>query len=141
MGWPIAAFVATTLLGINEQRKQVRATREANKLQQRIADVKASRERSKLLAEARIKRARLANLAVQGGVGDSSSAIAGQSQITSQAASGVSFLDQIQTLGKQSNAFMQDAADAGSRANLFGTIAGVSGNIADRTGAWEKLFN
>lgn len=141
MGWFIPALIGlSTVASIDAERKATRRQRRANKLQQRIADVKASRERRRMIAEARVKRAQLANAAELTGVSESSGAIAGQGNIQSQAASNISFLDQVQTLNTQSNAFMQSAANASSNANAFSAIAGVATNVANQTGAWEKLF-
>ena len=137
-------LVGLTLFGtgasIMQGRSAARASRKSNELQQRIADIKAQRERVKLVGEARRKRAALAQSAELSGVAGSSGALAGQSGISSQAASGLSFLDQVGSLGRQSNVFAQQSANASSRGQMFGAVAGVAGSFATATGAWEKMM-
>ena len=144
IGGPAGAMVGASIGGgvesIQETKKATRAQRASNDMQQRIADVKAQRERTRLIAETRRKRATLANQAELSGVGGSTGAIAGQSGLQSQAASGLSFLDQVQSLGQQSNIFLNQAAGAQSRAATSSAIAGVAGQFATATGAYKKLF-
>ena len=137
----LIASVLGTAASIDQSRTAARRTRKANKLQQRIADVKAQRERVKTIADARKVRASQAQSAELTGVSGSSGAIAAQSSATSQAASNISFLDQVSSLGKESNMFLNRAATAQSNAGTFNAVAGVASSFADKTGAWDKLFN
>ena len=118
-------FAAASLvlggLGLIQSQRAASASRKANRLQQRIADVKAQRERVRLVAEARRRRATLANQAELTGVSGSSGAIGGQQGVTQQAASGISFLDQVSSSGQQANIFAQRAADRRSVGNIFAT--------------------
>jgi len=139
--WVLPAILATsTVASIEQSRQASKRQRRANELNQRIADIKAQRERVKLISEARRKSALLAQQAELTGVAGSAGAIGGQMGVTAQAASGLSFLDQVSQLGKQANIFTQRAADAQSRAGMFGAVAGLAGTAATATGAWEKLF-
>ena len=137
----LIASMFGTAASIDQSRTAARRTRKANKLQQRIADVKAQRERVRAIADARKVRASQAQGAELTGVSGSSGAIAAQSSATSQAASNISFLDQVSSLGKESNMFLNRAATAQSNAGTFSAIAGLSSSVAAKTGAWDKLFN
>jgi hypothetical protein len=120
MAFPFAAIALGSLfLSHQQSNKAERANKTERQLQQRMADVKASREKSKLLREARRTRATLAQNAVNTGVSGSSGATAGQSGVRSQLASGVSFLDQVQSLSQTSNIFAQKAADARATGSAF----------------------
>jgi hypothetical protein len=139
--WVLPAIFATaTVAQIDQSRQASRRQKRANVLNQRIADIKAQRERVRLIGEARRKAALLAQQAELTGVAGSSGAIGGQMGVTAQAASGLSFLDQVSQLGTQANIFTQKAADAQSRGAMFGAVAGLAGQGMAYTGAWEKLF-
>ncbi len=129
-----ALSIGLTGLGILQSSKAASASRRERRLQQRIADVKAQRERVKLVSEARRKRAQLAQQAEVGGVSGSSSAVTGQSGVTQQAASGLSFLDTVHGLGKQGNIFAQQSANLQSSASLFGTLGDLSMDVNKRFG-------
>jgi hypothetical protein len=140
MAFPFAAIaLAGTFLSHQQGQKAARANKTQQELQQRISDVKASREKSKLLREARRTRATLAQNAVNTGVSGSSGATAGQSGVRSQLASGVSFLDQVQSLSQTSNIFAQKAADARGNQKILDTLAGFSLKAAEVSGDWANL--
>ena len=120
--------IALSILGVGtaaqiaQGEESRRQSRKANLIQQRIEAVKAQRERVRLIAEARRKRAALAAQAEMTGVSGSSGAIGGQQQLVGQAASGLSFLDTTARLSSQRNIFLQRSADASSRAAAFGAL-------------------
>jgi hypothetical protein len=117
--WIIGVGTAAQVV---EGRRARKESRRANIVQERIASMQAQRERVKLLAEARRKRATLQAQAEMGGVSMSAGAIGGQQQLTGQAAAGLSFLDQTQQLSTQRNIFLQRSADATARASAFGAL-------------------
>lgn len=140
MGIGVALAIAGTLLGHQKGKIAERANKKQNELQQRLADVRASKEKSKLLREARRAKASLANSAVFSGASGSSGATAGQSGLTSQAASGISFLDQVQSLSQTSNIFAQKAADARSNQGIANTLTGLAMKGASVSGEWANLI-
>lgn len=82
--------------------KTARRERAANlRRQQRLQDIRAQRERVRIVRTARIAAAESAVTAQAQGAGGSSSAATAQSGITAQAAGNISFLNQVQDLNQQ----------------------------------------
>jgi len=108
--------------GAISQRKAAKAQAKAQRTQQRIADIKAARERRSQVAEARRARAQIESQAGVSGIQGSSGAIGAQSSVQSQLASNLSFLDNVQSLSQQTSIFNQQAAKAQSNAATAGAI-------------------
>jgi len=108
--------------GAISQRKAAKAQAAAQRTQQRIADIKASRERRKQVAQARQARAQIESQAGAAGIAGSSGAIGAESSVQSQLGSNLSFLDQVQSLSQQTSIFNQQAAKAQSNAATAGAI-------------------
>ena len=111
-----AAATAATAYSAYEGAQASRDQRRANKLQERIQDVKAARERRSMLAKARVDQASILAQGQGQGGGQSSGVVSGAGQANTQAASGISFLNQVQDLTKQQSIFNQKAADHNRRA-------------------------
>ena len=140
--WVLPALFATsTATSLYQQREASKDAKKARAAQQRIADVKAAKERSALLREARVRRARLANMAAQGGLQDASGAISGQQMVSQSAMSNVSFLDTVSRLGQESNYFLQQSADATSKASAWAQLGDIANSGANIRGDWEKLLS
>lgn len=112
------------------QRKAAKSQEKSNDLQQRIQDVRAARERRKLVSQARINAADIQSAGQGAGAGQSSSVFQGAQQQSTQAASGISFLNQVQDLTNQQSVFNQQAASSSSTANIFGAIGGTAKGVA-----------
>lgn len=118
MGWvaPVLGVVGT-VLSINEsskarkqQKQQFEAEQASQRTQQKIADLRAGRERKKAIAQEQIARAQQISGAFGAGA-QSSSALAGAlSSSTAQLASNLTFSSVIQNLSQQASIFNIDAA-------------------------------
>lgn len=142
------AAVASLALGaasfVSQRRAAKKAasnTKKARATQQRIADQKAARDRTRAVREARVKRAQLQVRAEGAGVAGASGAVAGEQSITSQLASNLGFSQQIQGLGQQATAFNQQAASAQGQAATAGAIGGVAQSIFQTAGGFKTIFN
>lgn len=121
-------FTASTLYGINEQKKAGEAQAQSQQAQKRMSEIDAQKQRIAQVREARIRRAQI--LASKGGTGPGTSAIVGgMSAITSQERSNIGTINQTQDLASQASAYNQQAADAASRAGVAGAVANVTNTL------------
>mgnify|MGYP000280059944 CR=1 FL=1 len=120
-----AATLATTVYSAYQQNKASKARKKENALSRRIQDVQAARERRKLVGQARVARAQATAQAEGAGAGSTSGAVIGTGTISTQAGTGVSFLNTVQDLTNQKSIFSQQAASAGDKANLANSANGV----------------
>lgn len=138
---PLTIAVATAAVGTAasvHQSAQARSEqRKAARVERRIQDVKAARERRRAIREARIARADVEAGAQATGAGTSSGAITGSGTIGTQLASNLSFLDQASELQTQSSIFRQKAANFSGRAQDFGAVSNIAlttGSLFGRSG-------
>lgn len=130
----VAAF--TAVASAQQQRKSAKQQRRAIKAQQRIADVKAEKERTSQLRRARAARASvLANIAASGAAG-SSAQVGGLGQIQGQLAGNLQFADKTQVLSREASSANLAAARAEGQAALFSTAASSVSTLGD-----AGLFN
>ena len=87
-------------LGIIGGLNQASAQKHALAAQQRMADMKAQRERIQQIRESRIKRAQIEQSAANTGAADSSSAQAGAGAVESQLAGNIGYLNEQQGQAK-----------------------------------------
>ena len=121
----IISALATTA-SVVSQRQAARAQKKARRVQSRMADIEAQRERQQQVREARIKRAQLAAGAQASGVENTSSLAGAQSGLQTQLASNLSFINTTQQMGNQASGYLQKAADYSSMGNLFGAVGQVT---------------
>lgn len=115
--------IATTAISIMQSEKARQAQEEAREKQQTMAEIKAEREKTQAIREARIKRARIANIAGQTGVELSSGAQGAQAVIGSQLGSRLGFQE---TQTGFARAISQDLSEASSLQGSAATLQGIS---------------
>jgi len=133
MGWIAPAVsVVGTVMGLNESRKQSKQQaaaaadqRRAQRLEQRIADVRAARERRQGLAAEQKARAQQTAAAFAAGAADSSALQGALGASRSQVASNVGFNSMIGDLSGQVSIFNISAANHQSKAATHGAMAGL----------------
>ena len=124
-------FGATsTALSIQQQRKATKMRGRSLAAQQRIADIKAARARTKAVREARIRRAEVLTGAQATGTGDTSAAAGAVGSVQSQLGANLSFLDRVGAISRESSIFQQKAVTAGGRAETASAIGGIGFTVA-----------
>jgi hypothetical protein len=123
----ISAVIAAgaTVKSMNEQKKAGRAQAAASNTQIQMQRTKATRERRQSIRANIAARARMRNQAELTGVAGSSGAEGGTSSVSSQGGSNLGFSSQMSGLGQQFTAFSGQAAQASSRASMFGSLANL----------------
>jgi len=143
-----AVYVAVAGLAVAaySANKQAKATKKAAKerkksiaAQQRIADLKASRERVRAVREARVKRGMLAARAAGGGVSGASGAQAGQQGVISQLSGNLAFSQKVQDFGQQASLYNQNAADAQESSAKWGAIGGFGQSMFSAAGGFSTI--
>ena len=120
-------FSAVGAIGsVVSQQKSYKAQRKAKRVQSRMADLQAQRERQNQIREERIRRAQIEAGAEATGAGDTSSAIGSQGSLRTQLGANLSFINTTQQLGKQASGYLDQAAQSQASGSLFGTIGGVA---------------
>mgnify|MGYP003629901370 CR=1 FL=1 len=123
----ISAVIAAgaTVKSMNEQKKAGRAQAAASNTQIQMQKTKATRERRQSIRANIAARARMRNQAELTGVAGSSGAEGGSSSVSSQGGANLGFSSQMSGLGQQFTAFSGQAAQATSRASMFGSLANL----------------
>ena len=119
--------------------QSARQQKKARRVQSRMADIEAQRQRQAQVREARIKRAQLTAGAQASGVENTSSLAGAQSGLQTELASNLSFINTTQQMGNQASGYLQRAADYGSMGNLFGAVGKVSNKFVTPD-AYANLF-
>ena len=144
MGVETLISVGFGLYQVNEQRKAVKAEKKradklqkAEKVKQRISDVRAQREQRQVLARARIQQANLEAGGFASGIGGGSSALLGSiGSLQSTVAGNQGFANSLSDAANQVSIFNEQAAAAGTDA-LSSTgralLADKVGSIFDGT--------
>ena len=131
---------AVALVGnVVETRKAGKAQKRAIEVQQRQADIQASRDRYSAIRQARIQRGQVEQAGVSGGVGGSSGVIGAVGGLQSSLASELGTQGQMQQLGARGSMFAQKAADAQSNAAIYGAVGGFAGSIFTDLGGFKAL--
>lgn len=135
--------VASAINQYQQGQKAEKAQKQAQAMSQRQSEAEAQRERIKQAREARIRRARiLAATGTEGG--GASQAAAAVSSVTSQEASNIGHINVIQDFSRQISAYNQKALNAQSKAQTWGTIGNLAGdifNMADGPGQVKDYYN
>lgn len=96
----VAAAVAGTVVSVKGQEAAADAQAQSQKLQGRLNDIRAQRDKTQQIREARMKRAIIEQNAANSGAGDSSSALGGAGEVTSNLASNIAYINTQQDYGK-----------------------------------------
>jgi len=121
-----AISVGTSVYSAIQQDEAARAQRRSLQLQQRIADIKAARERVKLARESRVAREQTRQASATGGTTGSTGALSAAGAVSTQFAAGTSFLNQVQSLAGQASIFEQRAVSATGRAAVAGAVSSLA---------------
>lgn len=123
----ISAVVGTvaTISSLEEQRKSARA-------QQRQQQIATQRSQRQAVREAQIRRAQAQATAQAAGAVGGSGLAGGLSSLQSQVGAGLGYSTQMSGLS-------QEISMANYRANLYGGIAGLSGNVFQYEGGTSEL--
>jgi len=117
---------AAQITSIDEQKRSGRNQIRASKAQQRLQDIKATRERRAQFRQAQKAQAEIIAGGVASGTSKSSSVKQGVGSVQTQLASNISFLDETIGLNRETSIFNQKAADASSRAATADAIFDTS---------------
>lgn len=129
-----AVGLATTAYGASQQQMAGGEQRKALREQQRIAEIRSQREIRDQVRQERIKRATILQSGENVGAAESSGALGGAGSVTSQAASNISFLDQIGAASARSNIFQTKAVDFAESASIFKGVGSFASTFAGPEG-------
>jgi hypothetical protein len=115
--------------------------KKANKAQQQQVNLQAARQRRDAIRAARLANAQAVVTAENQGASTSSSAVGGQSSITSQLNSNLSFLDQYGTLSDQASAALGKAQTWEHRSKNGSAAAGLGMFAVSHSQQIEAGFN
>lgn len=125
-----AVVTATsTVASMNQQKRAGKAQAAATQTQIQMQRTKASRERRQSIRTTLAARQRMKNQAELTGAGQSSGFFGGSSSVSSQQGSNLGFSSQMSGLGQQYTDFSGQAAQASSKAAMFGSLASLGGQV------------
>ena len=130
----LAVGAAGTYMSYKQQKKQAKFQKRAQAAQRAQDNMRAARERREAIRNARIAAAEITQNAANQGVGSSSAALGGLGSIESQLNQGLSFLDGMNTLADQASRNLGKAADAGTAAGMWGSVAGLGMQVFSSAG-------
>lgn len=129
-GAQAAFFIVTTAISIKQSRDASAARERAAEQRQQVQQQRNFRRKQQELRRARAARAQQIAQGEASGVGLGSSPVQGVTSSTqAQAASNVSFLDNLNRAGAEITDAQMDAQDAQQTANIFGELAGSTQQI------------
>jgi hypothetical protein len=130
----VVAISATVYSGV-QQRRAATASRRAERLRQRQAELAAARERRQAIKNARISRASIEAQAGNTGLTGASSAEGAMGAVISGLNENLSFLDRSGQMARKINAANNAAASYTQRAALGGAVAGIATGFGEMYGA------
>lgn len=129
-GAQAALFIVSTAVSIKQSQDAASARRRAAEQREQVQKQRNFRRKQQELRRARAARAQQIAQGEASGVGLGSSPIQGVTSSTqAQAASNVSFLDNLNRAGGEITDAQMDAQGAQQNANIFGEIAGSTQQI------------
>lgn len=151
----LAASAVGTVGGLYMQSQANSAARDAAGAQRRAAGVsvaqnaaQASAERRQQVREERIKRAQILNSATNTGVSDSSGEQGALSGMGTHLGANLGANQASVGLGRLQSGFLQQSANAQTRANqygnygnLFGQVSGMGNSLFSSVGGWGAMNN
>jgi hypothetical protein len=130
----VVAISATVYSGV-QQRRAAQATRRAERLRQRQAELAAARERRQAIRSARVQRASIEAQAANTGLTGSSSAEGAMASLTSGLNENLSFLDRNAALSRKIDSAQQRASAYMQRGALGDAVGSVAGGLGQMYGA------
>ena len=115
-----------TAVSVDQQKAAARDQKRSQKAQRRIQDIKSAKERRKQVRAAQAAQAEIAAGGVASGTTKTSGTKQGAGSVQSQLASNLSFLDQVESLNKESSIFSQKAAGHQTRAGTAQAVSGLA---------------
>lgn len=109
-----------------QNRKAAKATQRSQRLQQRMADLAAARERRRALQGARVQRASIEAQGANTGLVGSSAAAAAIADVTTRTNENLSFMDQSANLARQATTANQQAAGYASKAAMGESVSSLA---------------
>jgi len=144
MGWQAVVAVVSFSASQSASRKArknsqqaAEASKNAELVAQKRADLRAQRERVQQVRQARIARGKVQNAASVGAGTGGSGSIGSQNSIQSQLGSNIGFLDKQQALSKDISNFNIAAGESRSRANNYTSKANSWSALSDLTGSFD----
>jgi hypothetical protein len=127
----IGAVVTATasVASMNQQKRAGKAQAAATQTQIQMQKTKATRERRQSIRANIAARSRMRNQAELTGVAGSSGAEGGASSVSTQGGANLGFSSQMSGLGQQFTTFSGQAAQASSKAAMFGSLANLGGQV------------
>lgn len=120
---------------------QADAQKKANEAQQRAANAEAQRARIQQVREARIRRAQVIGATATTGMGFGSSGVGGAvGSISSQMGGNIGAINEQQTFAQETSNALQDATDAGLKAQQWQMIGNASQSIFNQQGGFKTIF-
>lgn len=127
-------------IGLFGQMSQASAQRDASRAQARLASLKAARERTQQIREARIKRAQVEQTAANAGAAASSGAISGAQTIESAAASNIAYINQEEGFQQAFDHFRRRELNAEGIAQLGSSVMGIGSTIFNNKDEIGDIF-
>lgn len=124
-----AVAVVGLAFSVSESRKAKKAQKKASKIQSKKAALENARQRRAQVAQARRQRAAAVAQAEASGISGGSQISGVASSIQTQAASNVSFLNQLEGFDQARFGALSDASDAQGRAATFQAISNVPSQL------------
>lgn len=138
----LSITAATTVAGVQQQRRATAESRSARRAQQRQASLQNARQRAEAIAAERRQRAAVIAQTEAAGASGSSSAVGAIGSLRSNLAGNLSFANQIEQLENQKQAHLNAAGAAQSRAATFGALAQLPGQFGfDPASTMRNMFN
>lgn len=131
----LAVAIGATATSYSQSRKAASAARQQSQIQQRMADMKAARERRDAVRQARIARAEIEQLGASTGTSGSSGVAGGVGSVQSQLGYNLSFLDNMQSMSGQASIFAQKQITAETNAQTASSIASTAWGSGGSTAA------
>lgn len=145
MAAPLVPLLVVSLLStavqVGQQAQAQKQARRANQLQERIADIKAQRERRRQVAQVQKIRAQNLTQAEASGTTGSSSVAGATASAQTQAASNIGFLNQTREIGAGIASTRDKIAASQFRAGVAGTIGSAAASEFQRRGGFTELFD
>ena len=133
--------IGSKLFGAGRAHKARKATRQGMRLRARQAELKAFRNRTQIIREARIAKANTIAGAEAMGAGFSSGVAGGTNSLTSQLFGTLNFFDTQLDLDRQVNVQEQRAAKAIGQAQIAGVVGDIAGAYFETKGGWDSIFD
>ena len=119
-----------TFAQISASKQAASEQRKARAAQRRVQQEQTRRSRLQALRQAQLTRARAQSTGIGIGAGESSGLAGGLSSVSANTGAALGSASQLSGLSNQISVFNQNAADAQSRAQTFGAVAGLGSTIA-----------